>query len=245
MNNIQLFNYPIIKTDLNLLKLSKSKTIINTINPHSYCVAKSDPVFKMALQNSDILLPDGIGIVLAVKYLKNKKIQKIAGSDIHLHLLRKANKEKLKVFYLGASENTLNIIKNKLAEEHSAITVCNFSPPFKSVFSDIDTQQMIAKINVFAPDILFVGMTAPKQEKWVYANKGKINANTICCIGAVFDFYGETVKRPPKWLIRIGFEWLGRLIKEPKRMWQRNFISTPTFIFDVLVEKFRLIFQKH
>ena len=240
MNTIQLFDYKVTNANLNTLKLPVSKCVINTINPHSYCVAKKDNEFKQALHNSDILLADGIGIVLAVKWLQKQKIQKIAGSNIHRYLLKKANTEKLKVFYLGASNSTLNIIDKKISAEYSNIIVSSYSPPFKTSFTLTDTQQMIDKVNAFLPDILFVGMTAPKQEKWVFQNKQQINANTICCIGAVFDFYAETVKRPPKWVIKIGFEWLGRLLKEPKRMWQRNFVSTPIFIFDVIREKFRI-----
>ncbi|MDA3892736.1 MAG: WecB/TagA/CpsF family glycosyltransferase [Salinivirgaceae bacterium] len=240
-SSVNLLNYDVFCGEL---LITHKKMLINTINPHSYCVAKKDAEFKKALQDADILLPDGIGIVLATKWLKKERIQKIAGSDIHRFLLQKANTEHLKVFYLGASESTLQLIETKLHSEYPNITVGAFSPPFKSIFSVGDTQKMLLKVNSFNPDILFVGMTAPKQEKWVHANKSALNATTICCIGAVFDFYAETVKRPPKWVINIGFEWLGRLLNEPKRMWQRNFISTPIFIFDVLVEKFRILFQK-
>jgi len=245
MNTVQLFDYKILAVNLKSIEFSKNKTLINTINPHSYRVAKNDDEFKQALQHSDILLADGIGIVMAIKWLKKQVIKKIAGSDIHRYLLQKANSGKLKVFYLGASQKTLDIIRNKINIEYPNIIVESYSPPFKRKFSDDDTQLMIDKVNSFEPDILFVGMTAPKQEKWVYINKNHLNANIICSIGAVFDFYAETVKRPPQWVIKIGFEWLGRLLKEPKRMWQRNFISTPVFIFDVVKEKYKLVVKKH
>jgi N-acetylglucosaminyldiphosphoundecaprenol N-acetyl-beta-D-mannosaminyltransferase len=93
---------------------------------------------------------------------------------------------------------------------------------------------MIAAINAFKPDILFVGMTAPKQEKWVYAHKAQIDARIICSIGAVFDFYAGTVKRPSAFWINLGLEWLPRLLKEPRRLARRNFISTPAFLWDVV-----------
>ncbi len=215
------------------------QTIINTINPHSYCVAKTDTQFQQALRSSDVLLPDGIGIVYAVKWLAGKRIRKIAGSDLHTHLIQKANQEGLKIFYLGASQNTLQKIQSRLAKEQPNCTAGFYSPPFKAEFSQEENTEMIAAINSFAPDILFVGMTAPKQEKWVHAHKSHVNARMICSIGAVFDFYAGTVKRPSAFWINLGLEWLPRLIKEPKRLFKRNFVSTPLFIRDVVLLKLK------
>lgn len=235
MNTTNLLGYSVFSGELNDIK-EKEKYIINTINPHSYCVAKQDLKFKNALINSDILLPDGVGIVIAIKLLYKKTIKKIAGDDLHSFMLEKARKENLDIFYLGSSQNTLSHIQSRLKKEFPTISVGFFSPPFKQIFSDEDNQIMCEAVNSFSPDILFVGMTAPKQEKWVYENEENLNTNIICSIGAVFDFYAGTMSRPPKWLIKIGFEWLGRLLKEPKRMWDRNFHSTPKFMYDILME---------
>lgn len=213
---------------------SEDKLVVNTLNPHSYCVAKKDAFFREALQNSDILIPDGIGIVYATKLLYKTSIQRIAGADMHQHLLEEAQKNKLKVFYLGSSDSTLEKIEKRIKKDYSSIKVGSFSPPFKPEFSDIENDKMIQVINQFSPDILFVGMTAPKQEKWVFANKDKIKANIIVSIGAVFDFYAGTINRAPNWVIKIGFEWLYRLIKEPRRMWRRYLINNSKFIWYVI-----------
>jgi N-acetylglucosaminyldiphosphoundecaprenol N-acetyl-beta-D-mannosaminyltransferase len=216
------------------------KTVVNTINPHSYCVAKKDYAFKEALQQSDFLLPDGSGIVLAARVLNGKKIKKIAGADIHQYLLEQANLNYQRIFYLGASVSTLQLIEKRIHKEFPNIQVSSYSPPFKAEFSTEDTHAMIAAINTFKPDILFVGMTAPKQEKWVYAHKDQIEVNVIASIGAVFDFYAGTIQRSNQIWIALGLEWFPRLLREPKRLWRRNFVSTPRFIFDVLRIKLRL-----
>jgi N-acetylglucosaminyldiphosphoundecaprenol N-acetyl-beta-D-mannosaminyltransferase len=218
--------------------IAQEKLVINTINPHSYCEAKADAQFQQALQASDVLLPDGIGIVFAAKLLVGKKIPKIAGSDLHAHLIQKANKEGLKIFYLGASQDTLQKIQNRLVKEQPNCSAGFYSPPFKAEFNEEENTQMLAAIHAFAPDILFVGMTAPKQEKWVHAHKSQINARIICSIGAVFDFYAGTVKRSHPIWIKMGLEWLPRLLREPRRLARRNFISTPRFIFSVFKEKY-------
>jgi N-acetylglucosaminyldiphosphoundecaprenol N-acetyl-beta-D-mannosaminyltransferase len=231
-----LLGYKIFKSNLESIDFSKNK-IINTINPHSYCIAKQDMKFKQALLSSDILLPDGIGIVWAENFLNANSIKKIAGYDLFLFLMNKINKEYGSVFFLGASEETLKKIKSKSSQEYPNITFGSYSPPYKVAFSKKDSKIMYDKVNVFNPDVLFVGMTAPKQEKWVHLYKNELNANTICSIGAVFDFYAGNIERAPKLMINLGLEWLHRSFKS-SRLLRRNFISNPKFILHILKLKF-------
>ncbi len=217
---ISTLGYPVFDGKLESLPSNK-KIIVNTINQYSYCIAEEDMVFKKSLKESDILLPDGVGIVLAAKLLSNKKIKKIAGADLHFFLLEKLNAESGSCFYMGSSMDTLNKIKSRISEEYPNIKVGFYSPPYKSEFSDSDNEEMIDAVNAFAPDVLFIGMTAPKQEKWASKFGDQLDARVICSIGAVFDFYAGTVKRPSEIWQRLGLEWLGRLIKEPRRMFRR------------------------
>lgn len=228
-NNV--FDKSLSEIDIN------KKQIINTINPHSYCEAKKDKVFAEALLDSDVLLPDGSGIVLASKFLLGKTIKKIAGADIHQYLLEQANLKGDKVFYLGASENTLQLIEKRIAKDYPNISVSSYSPPYKPEFTAEDTNKMLEAVNAFKPKILFVGMTAPKQEKWVFDNKDQLEPNIVTSIGAVFDFYAGTVKRSSPFWIKLGLEWLPRLVREPKRLWKRNFVSTPLFLCDLFKTK--------
>ena len=234
-------SYNIFSDNLNDINFfSSKKRIINTINAHSYVVAKSDQVFQRALLSSDVLLPDGSGIVLAAKMIKSKSINKISGSDLHNHLLKEINRIGGKVFYLGASNDTLSKISQKLKIEYPNITMEYFSPPYKDSFSEKDNEEMINIINKSSPDVLFIGMTAPKQEKWITENSPKLNFKVACTIGAVFDFYAGTIIRPSQFWLNLHLEWLVRLIGEPKRLWRRNFISSSVFLKDVLKQKFKL-----
>lgn len=233
MKEVVLYSYR-IAIDYVFSGIPVEKTVVNTINPHSYVTAKADVAFKKALLSSDVLLPDGEGIVWAIKRRYGIHAQKIAGSDLHQMVLDKLNICGGRIFYLGASPETLSIIKSKMAGLYPNILVETYSPPYKESFSVEENQEMIRRINNFSPDILFVGMTAPKQEKWIDENKKQLNVKMISGIGAVFDFFAGTKKRPPQWMIKCKLEWLGRLLKEPKRMWRRNFVSTPLFIMDFL-----------
>lgn len=237
-NTINIMSYNVLSNPLSSIAILDQKQIINTINPHSYVTAKNDPLFEMALRNSDILLPDGSGIVLAAHQIYGKTIQKIAGSDLHLHLLSLLNQNGGKCFYMGASQSTLYKIRERLSSEYPNVIAEFYSPPFKPEFSDDDNCAIVDAINAFAPDVLFVGMTAPKQEKWLHQHKQNLDFKIACSIGAVFDFYAGTVQRPSQFWIDLHLEWFPRLLKEPKRLWKRNFVSTPLFLMDMFLYKF-------
>jgi len=226
-----------IKTGIEEFNFSKKPVIINTLNPHSYCVSQKDELFHEALSESDFLIPDGIGIIWAIKLLSGHKTKRITGYSLHSSLLKHNNKKDGRVFYLGSNPETLKKIKDRLKNEYPNIVCGFYSPPYKSNFTTEENKKMIAAVNAFKPNILFIGMTAPKQEKWVHKNKKFLDTKIIASIGAVFDFYAGTIKRPGKIWQKMGLEWLPRFYHEPKRLWRRNLISTPYFIYIVIVKK--------
>ncbi|MFT4800485.1 MAG: N-acetylglucosaminyldiphosphoundecaprenol N-acetyl-beta-D-mannosaminyltransferase [Flavobacteriaceae bacterium] len=229
----------IFNEELEIILKQKGKVVINTINAHSYIVAKKDKDFKRALLKSDVLLPDGEGIVLMIRVLLKKKINKIAGADVHDFLLNHANKNNLKCFYLGSSNEVLNIIESKISVQYPNIIIKTLSPPFKDVFSDDENSEMYSSINDFSPDIIFIGMTAPKQEKWIDDNKEYLNFKFAASIGAVFDFIAKTKRRAPEWMIKVKLEWLFRALTS-WRLTKRYLYSNPLFLIEIL----RLKFQK-
>lgn len=237
---IECLGYPIFANPLRLLPVGRQLSV-NTLNQYSYCVAEEDPLFKSALLQSDVLLADGVGIVLAAQVLQGERIKKIAGADLHQFLLEKLNAEEGSCFYMGASESTLQKIRERLASEYPNIRVGTYSPPFKVKFSEAENAAIVKAVNDFQPDVLFVGMTAPKQEKWSDTHKNFLDTGMICSIGAVFDFYAGTVERPGKVWINLGLEWMGRLIKEPRRMWKRYIYYGAIFLFYLSKEKFRMM----
>ena len=239
---VPLSGYSILACDLSNIKFNE-KCVINTINQNAFVVAEQDEDFKSALLNSDILLPDGIGIVAAAKLLTNKTIKKIAGDDMHMYLLNVLNEKGGSCFYMGATDKTLALIKHKLSNEFPDIKVGSYSPPFKPFFSDEDNAAIISRVNQFKPDVLFIGMTAPKQEKWAHKFRSQLDANIICSIGASFDFYAGTVVRPSKFWQNLWLEWFIRFIKEPRRMFRRYGYNGPIFFWMILIQKLKTIFE--
>jgi N-acetylglucosaminyldiphosphoundecaprenol N-acetyl-beta-D-mannosaminyltransferase len=232
LQNYTLFNHP-------LKEITQSKVLINTLNAHSFNTVETDTDFQDALLHSDVLLPDGISVVWAMQMLTGKKLHKIAGADLFFYEMERINAIGGKCFFLGSSDATLEKIIKRAEKEYPNVQIYTYSPPYKAAFSIEDDELMINAVNAIEPDVLFVGMTAPKQEKWAYHHFNQLRVGHVCCIGAVFDFYAGTVKRAPNWMIRMGMEWFYRLVKEPRRMWRRYLIGNVVFIRSVLMEKVR------
>lgn len=206
------------------------------INPHSYVVALHDQPFSQALHAADWLIPDGTGVVFASKLLNGKICERVTGSDIFQGVLEELNRTNgYKVFFLGSTDETLAAIRARMAIDYPNILLAGtYFPPFKSNFSQDELDAMVTAINAAAPDVLWVGMTAPKQEKWILENHARLNVKFAAAIGAVFDFYAGKVKRSHPVFQRLGLEWLPRLIQQPRRLWRRMFVSAPIFVWCVL-----------
>ena len=257
--SLQLKTLNIVCSLSELDRVPSGKMLINTINAHSYNTAQEDEAFAEALRtvhgsrftvnNKTVcvkfLIPDGASIVKACRWLKAKSQPKerIAGWDLfafemqRLDVRCKKDDVRCKVMFLGSSEKVLALIQERATVDYPNLEVVTYSPPYKSEFSEEDNQAMIQAINDADPDLLWIGMTAPKQEKWTYKHWDELNIHCHCgTIGAVFDFYAGTVKRAPLSWQRHSLEWLHRLLMEPGRMWRRYIIGAAKFIYYISKE---------
>ena len=196
-----------------------------------------------------MLIPDGVSIVKACKWIKAKSQPKerIAGWDLFSFEMEKLERESEElrtkseeskiVMFMGSSQKVLDLIVKRAAEVYPHLKVVTYSPPYKPEFSDEDNKAIIDAINAANPDLLWIGMTAPKQEKWTYSHWNELNIHChVGTIGAVFDFFAGTVERAPIWWQEHGLEWLYRLIKEPKCMRRRYIIGNSLFLWTMTKE---------
>lgn len=236
---IKLRTLHILESKDELCKLPEGKLLINTINAHSYNTALKDKLFAEALTKGDVLIPDGVSIVKACKWLnaKSQPKERIAGWDLFAFEMDKLNRKGGKCFFMGSSEKVLNLIKKRAAVDYPNIIVETYSPPYKPEFSKEENDAIIDAINKANPDLLWIGMTAPKQEKWTYSHWNELNIHChVGTIGAVFDFFAGTVARAPMWWQEHGLEWAYRLLKEPKRMWRRYIIGNTLFLWNIVTK---------
>lgn len=216
INYINVMGFNVFDDTLAKISISGGPKMINTISPHSYGMSIKDSVFRKALKNTEYLVLDGVFFSVSALLLNGKNIKKNQGPDVFYHFINRLNEMSGKAFFMGASDDTLVKIKRRLAEEYPNVAVEVFSPPYKPYFSEDENKVIIDKINNFNPDILFVGMTCPKQEKWAYQNYKKLeDVQLICSIGAVFDWYAGKNKEIHSlwWKLRLG--WLVRTLQRP------------------------------
>lgn len=211
------------------------------VNPHSVETAHRDPEFAEAIRAADIVTPDGVGIVLASRILGAGIPEQVHGPDIFEQLCRQLNGKKAgtKMFFLGSTTENLKAIERKFSADFPNLEVVGtYSPPYKPRFSEEDLSRMIQIVNQSGADILWIGLGAPKQEKWAQACRDRLNVKVIAPVGGVFDFYTERVKLPPKWVQKMGLIFLVRFLQEPKRLWRRN-LDSPVFLARVIRQRIR------
>lgn len=244
---LKLSELKIVESREALKEIPEGKVLINTINAHSFNRAQKDKLFAEALREGDYLIPDGASILKASRMLKAKSQPKerIAGWDLFAFEMQRLNDKGkmindrlLRVMFMGSSEKVLGLIKERAAKDYPYLEVVTYSPPYKKEFSEEDNRAIIKAINDADPDLLWIGMTAPKQEKWTYSHWRELDIHChVGTIGAVFDFYAGTAKRAPKRWQDHSMEWLYRLLKEPRRMWRRYLLGNPLFLWNITKEK--------
>ncbi len=231
----------IVCSKKDILALPRKKLLINTLNAHSFNVAQHDERFAKALVGGDALIPDGLSIIKACGWVKAKSrpVERIAGWDLFCLEMERLNETGGRCFFMGSSEKVLDLIQKRAKEVYPNISVLTYSPPFKPEFSEDDNKAIIRAINEAKPDLLWIGMTAPKQEKWAFEHWDELQIDCHTgTVGAVFDFFAGTKRRAPLWWQTHGLEWLYRLFMEPRRMWQRYVLGNPLFVWNVLRQKF-------
>lgn len=202
-------------------------------NPHSLVTACRDEEFLRALQSCSAVVADGVGVTMAGKVAGVDVGPRITGADFFTGFMAALNRRGARVFFFGSRDAVLARILARAQREFPNLHVQVLSPPYGS-WSEAENDAMVRQIEEARPDVLWVGMTAPRQEKWVCANAHRLNVPVVGSIGAVFDFYAETVARAPAWICEAGLEWLYRLVREPQRLWRRTLVSAPAFLWLVV-----------
>ena len=223
------------KLEDNIINTRKSQVCVT--NVYSTVLMQKDDEFRKINNSSTMVVADGMPIVWVSKLMKCPLPCRIAGADLFFRLCTLACERGYTFYFLGSTKDALGRIRIHLKAKFPSLKIAGvYSPPYKDIFSATENAEILKKINEVKPDILWVGMTAPKQEKWIYHNSDKIDTKVAIGVGAVFDFVSGAVHRAPVWMQKMGLEWLFRFIQEPRRMWRRYLIGNTIFIWLVIKE---------
>jgi exopolysaccharide biosynthesis WecB/TagA/CpsF family protein len=207
---------------------------------HGLMEAYKDEAFRKVVQNIDMVVPDGQPVRWAMNSFHGLNLKdRVNGPELTLHVLRKANQERLKVYLFGSKSETLEKLSNFINTTFPAIVICGTHPDRFREATESEDKLDVEKINASGANIVLVGRGCPRQEKWVSNHKGKVKA-VMMAVGAAFDFHAKNIKKAPMWMQQSGLEWLFRLVQEPRRLWKRYLTTNTLFIFLFIRQKLKL-----
>jgi N-acetylglucosaminyldiphosphoundecaprenol N-acetyl-beta-D-mannosaminyltransferase len=207
---------------------------------HGIWEAHKNVDFKAVLNSADLWVPDGIAPVWVARHRGYPDAQRTPGADIMEAFFEQSNERGYSSFFYGDTDDTLIALRENVQRKYPGHNVTGtFSPPFRPTTPEEDDIH-VRMINDARPDVLWVGLGLPKQERWIFEHKDRLNVPIAIGVGAAFRFISGKVQRAPEWIARSGFEWVWRLIKEPRKLWRRNLLDVPRFVTLAFLETMRL-----
>lgn len=213
---------------------NNEKKMIFTPNPEFVMAARKDEEFMKILNEGDLLVPDGIGVVIASKILNRPLKERVAGYDLVQAVFDKIKDSGRTVYFLGGGRGIAQTAKANMEEKHKGIKIVGVHDGY---FDEKEEKLVIEEINSLKPDLVLVGIGFPKQEKWIYNHKDILEAKAFIGVGGSFDGMSGNVKRAPDIFIKLGLEWFYRLLKQPSRFFRM--LQLPLFLLSVFGAKFR------
>lgn len=226
--NIEIDNLTMLEAveEIDKLVIMKKNSYVVTPNVDHIVKLENDEEFKKVYKNADLILTDGMPLIWISKIKGIPIKEKISGSDLFPKVCELASKKSYKIFLLGAAEGVAIKAALNLKNKFKGLAIVGtYSPSYGFEKEDDEVEKIIEKINEAKPDILAVGLGAPKQEKFIYKFKDRLNVPVMLAIGASIDFEAGNIKRAPNFMQKCGLEWFYRLCKEPRRMFRRYLID--------------------
>lgn len=197
---------------------------------HSVMDCYHQPDLTPIFNHSGMTTPDGMPIVWLLRGYGYKHVDRVYGPDLMREVCQQSVQKGYRHFLYGGASGVPENLADILRKTYPGLNIVGtYSPPFRALTLEEDTA-LVAQINATKPDIVWVGLGSPKQERWMAAHVGQIKGATLIGVGAAFDFLSGTKKQAPRWIQRSGFEWLFRLLGEPRRLGRRYLVNNPLFI---------------
>jgi N-acetylglucosaminyldiphosphoundecaprenol N-acetyl-beta-D-mannosaminyltransferase len=229
--DVNVTNIRTALTRVEALANSKAGSYVCVANVHMCMEVFDSHEFKSVVNNADLVIPDGRPLSWAQKLLGHSEAEQVRGQDIMNSICQQSGTKNLNIgLYGGSSDELLLQVVTALKASYPDIKIpFSYSPPFRPL-TDEEDQGMIRKINDSNVNVLFVGIGCPKQERWMAEHKDSLNC-VMLGVGAAYDFIAGSKKHAPRWMQRVGLEWLFRLCSEPQRLWKRYLQQNPRFIY--------------
>ena len=206
---------------------------------HGLLEAHKDAELRSVLNSADLWVPDGIAPVWVARLRGQRHAARAPGTEIMTEFFKRANEKGFSSYFYGDTDRTLAALKETVARKYPGHRIAGaFSPPFRRL-SPAEDQAIVDEINDARPDILWVALGMPKQDTWIHERLHRLNVPVAIGVGAAFAFVAGTVSRCPEWVGKAGFEWVYRFVKEPKKLWRRDLLDGPRFLYYAGLELLR------
>ena len=200
---------------------------------HGVMESQRDPELRRIHNASGLTTPDGMPMVWAGRRA-GASISRVYGPDLMIAVCELAAARGWSSYLYGGQPHIPELLATRLRERFPGLRIVgSYSPPFRPLSAEEDTL-IVEQINAAAPDIVWVGLSTPKQERWMAGHAGRLNAHALVGVGAAFDIHAGTLPQAPRWMQSRGLEWLYRLYREPRRLWKRYLSNNPRFVFQIL-----------
>lgn len=214
----------------------RAKAYICLANVHAVMEALPRSDLRAVYNQSALTVPDGMPLVWLGRLRGHRDVRRVYGPDLMLTLCGSAAPHGARVFFYGGAADVASRLAAVLATRFPGLVIAGAeAPPFRPL-SQKEDDEAIARINATRPDIVFVGLGCPKQERWMADHRDRLEAPVLVGVGAAFDFHTGRVRQAPRWMMGAGLEWLFRLWQEPRRLWHRYLVYNPLFLFHVTLE---------
>ena len=230
--DFSLLSYRDVLTEIVRWRQTGQRQYITLTPPYSVLMCRRDPALSQATQGAALTLPDGVGIIVAARLLRYPHQGRVTGPTLMLRLCDWGCGEGLRHYFYGGAPGVADKLAQRLGNEYPGLKVAGtYCPPFRSLTAAEDAE-MVRQINEAKPDVVWVGLGSPKQEKWMAEHRGAIDAAALIGVGAAFDFHSGRVQWAPMWVRRLGLEWAYRSIVEPRRIMPK---ACGNLVFGLLV----------
>ena len=215
---------------------SGNKSYICVTDVHTVIEAQSDAALRSTLNRSFLTTPDGVPLVWIGRMLGHRRLRRVYGPDFLIEMCKVSAQRKYRHFFFGGKPGVAQSLAAKLTERFPGLEIVGtYTPPFRPLTRD-EEQELEQMVEEAQPDILWVGLGSPKQEKFMAQFCGKLDVKLMVGVGAAFDIHSGAVKEAPQWLKNMGLQWLHRLVLEPRRLWRRYSICIPSFIWGISLQ---------
>jgi N-acetylglucosaminyldiphosphoundecaprenol N-acetyl-beta-D-mannosaminyltransferase len=209
---------------------SRSRTYVCITGAHGVIESQTDAELRGIHNRAGLVTPDGMPLVWVSRLLGHRRTSRVYGPDLMRALTAVSATKGYRQFYYGGNDGVAALLAATMARQHPGLVVCGtHTPPFRKLTAEEDAA-VVETINTAKPDIVWVGLSTPKQEYWMASHMGRIDAPVMIGVGAAFDFLTGLKRQAPPWMQRSGLEWLFRLVSEPRRLWRRYASIVPRFI---------------